>query len=80
MFIISAQFDRLSGHIVLGAFSTHLLARKAIEIMVKRSLTGDTWCSGGAYTDEDEYRNCFDIKELPEIDNLDIFKNGNLVY
>jgi hypothetical protein len=76
LFVVSAQFDRFSSSVCLGVFSSLELAKEAIEIMVKRSQKEDL----GEYTfTEEEYRECFEINESPDINNLHLFEKGMLI-
>jgi hypothetical protein len=78
-FVVSARFDIFSSKEILGIFSTMEKAKEAIEVIVKRTLTESI---GGdyEYLTTDEYRECFSIDTITcELDNLDVFKNGDLV-
>jgi hypothetical protein len=77
LFVVSAQFDTFSSSVCLGVFSSVELAKEAIEIMVKRSQKEDL----GEYASftEDDYRDCFEISELPDINNLQNFEQGEII-
>ena len=80
LFIVSAKFDMFSSTEILGIFSTEKKAQEAIEIMVKRTLSEPLDGDYEGLT-TDEYRNCFSIDAFTgEVDNLDIFKTGDLIY
>jgi hypothetical protein len=83
MFIITANvFHVYDEHktSTFGIFSNINLAKEAIDIIVERyRKTEDEddpeleWIVG-------DYRSHFKIIELPNVDNFDFFKNGNLPY
>jgi hypothetical protein len=74
LFVVSGQFDRFSSSVCLGVFTSLELAKEAIEIMVKRSQKEEDF----PFT-EDEYRECFEINESPDINNLHLFEEGELI-
>lgn len=78
MYLLSAQyFERFEmKNTIYGLFSSLDKAKEAIEILVERK-----------YQDADDaeyiewrnyYRNCFKITPLPNVDDLDFFKNCNI--
>ena len=81
MFVITANvFDGEHKNVNFGIFSNIDLAKEAIEIIVERYRKTEDQDDPELEWMVDEYRSHFKIIALPDMDNFNFFKNGDLPY